>query len=241
MGMPVSALARGESAHSPGAQSAVAAVFEELGEVDRVFSPYRSDSAVTALNRGSLVLAQCPAVVRAVAELCEQARSMTDGLFDARRPDGSWDPSGYVKGWAVQRALRHLAAVPGLDWCLNAGGDVAVVCPSGLGFTVGIADPTDPARIAARVRCADGAVATSGTGERGEHLYDPRTGRPAGSPWASVTVVGPDLAVADVLATAAFVAGTEWTTVVSARPGYHALAVAPDRTQSATAGWPGCG
>lgn len=239
MGMPISALARGEAAHSPGAHAAVHAVFAELAEVDRDFSPYRTDSAVTALKRGSVALAQCPPQVRAVAELCEQARELTGGLFDARRPDGSWDPSGYVKGWAVQRASRHLGAVPGLDWCLNAGGDVVLVCPSGQPFTVGIADPTDRTRIAAKVQCAAGAVATSGTGERGEHLYDPRTGRLTDSPWASVTVLGPDLAVADVLATAAFVAGEDWAGIVSASPGYSGLAVAPNRTMVATAGWPG--
>jgi thiamine biosynthesis lipoprotein len=56
------------------------------------------------------------------------------------------------------------------------------------------------------------AVATSGTYERGLHVIDPRTGRPAGR-LRSVTVVGRDLAVADAYATAAVAmgeAGLRW-------------------------------
>jgi FAD:protein FMN transferase len=51
-------------------------------------------------------------------------------------------------------------------------------------------------------------VATSGTVARGPHIWDPRTGAPAAT-LASVTVAGPTLTFADVLATAVFVEGAE--------------------------------
>lgn len=236
MGLPVSVLARGTDAGSQDA--AVRAVFAELVAVDAVFSPYRADSVVSRLARGELTLAGCDTQVQDVAARCLLARERTGGLFDAARPDRRWDPSGLVKGWAVERAARHLAAVPGVDWCLNAGGDVVVVSPSGEDFVVGIEDPSNPARLAAVAPCRGGGVATSGTAARGEHLYDPRTGAPAAGV-ASVTVVGPSLETADVLATAAFVAGARALEVVEAVPGYEALRIDLHGRLAGTTGWTG--
>jgi thiamine biosynthesis lipoprotein len=241
MGLPVSLLARGDASSSPAAAAAVEQVYTELRHVDAVFSPYKQDSQVSRLGRGELAWEDCDPEVVAVAARCEAARERTGGLFDARRPDGTWDPSGLVKGWAAERATRHLAAVPGLDWCLNAGGDVAVLCPSGEPFAVGIQDPRDPARVAAVVRRSAGAVATSGTAVRGAHLYDPRGGGAAAATWSSVTVVGDSLETADVLATAAFVAGHGWLEVLARAAGYEALALAPDGSPVTTPGWPGTG
>jgi thiamine biosynthesis lipoprotein len=237
MGLPISVLARGSEAHSAAAERAVAAVFAELVEVDRVFSPYRPDSDVSRLAARALTLAGCAPVVGEVAARSEQARALTGGLFDATRPDGTWDPSGLVKGWATERAFAHLSGVAGLDWCLNAGGDVVVDCPSARPFTVGIQDPRDAAGVAATVQCVSGGVATSGTAARGAHLYDPRTGTATRSAWLSVTVAGPSLETADVLATAAYVAGDAWRDVVALVPGYEGLGIDGDGT-TMTAGWP---
>jgi thiamine biosynthesis lipoprotein len=238
MGMPISVLGRGAAAHERPAADAVAAVFAELRDVDARFSTYRSDSEVSRLNAGTHARTDASAQVVAVAELCEQARVRTGGLFDATRPDGSWDPSGLVKGWATERAARLLAQVE-LDWCLNAGGDVIVLAPSGTDFGVGIADPRDPTAVVAVVRRATGGVATSGSAARGAHLYDPRTGRAVDGELASVTVSGPSLQVADVLATAAFVAGEDWARLVAGEPGYSGLAVTRDGQLRPTPDWPG--
>jgi thiamine biosynthesis lipoprotein len=236
MGLPVSALARGASARSTAADEAVRAVYAELREVDRVFSPYREDSEVSRLGRGELAWTDASPLVREVAGRCLRAAELTGGLFDATRPDGNWDPSGLVKGWAAERAARLLTAVGDLDWCLNAGGDVVVSCPSGEPFVVGIQDPSDPAAISTSVRCRSGAVATSGTAARGAHLYDPRTGSPATSDWLSVSVIGPSLETADVLATAAFVSGS--LELVEHLDRYDGLAVAADGSLLTTVGWP---
>ncbi|MBC7374620.1 MAG: FAD:protein FMN transferase [Frankiales bacterium] len=238
MGLPVSILARGELACSAGADAAVRAVHAELVEVDAVFSPYRPGSAVSRLGRRELRLLDCPPEVSEVAERCEAARRRTAGAFDSLRPDGAWDPSGLVKGWAVERAARHLAAVP-VDWCLNAGGDVLVLSPSGEPFGVGVQDPRDSAALVTTVQRASGAVATSGTAARGAHLYDPRTGAAALPALLSVTVIGPSLETADVLATAAFVSGDPgWAAVVTAADGYEGLAVSATGQLSATRAWP---
>lgn len=235
MGLPVSLLVRGPAPDSDRVATAVAQVYAELRDVDAVFSLYRSDSTLSRLARGEPVV-RTPEIIE-VEQRCEQARVATGGAFDPRRPDGAWDPSGLVKGWAAERASRHLAALEDHDWCLNAGGDVQVGSPSGEPFMVGIEDPTDRTRVLAVVERRSGAVATSGTAARGAHLYDPATGGPA-QELASVTVVGPSLAAADVLATAAYVRGPAGLALVEAVEDYEALLVGLDGAQCSTTGWP---
>lgn len=238
MGLPISVLARGERALSPDAEGAVRSAFRELIDVDAVFSPYRPDSAVSRLQRGEIALTDCDEEVRDVAGRCEAATELTGGLFNATRPDGTWDPSGLVKGWAAERAARQLAELPDIDWCLNAGGDVVVLSPSGQPFTVGIQDPRDERRVASAVGCSEGAVATSGTTARGAHLYDPRNGAPASTRWLSISVLGPSLEIADVLATSAFVAGDGWKDVVALVTGYAGLGIDVDGGLHGTPAWP---
>jgi thiamine biosynthesis lipoprotein len=241
MGLPISVLARGDQARSVEADDAVRAVFRELVEVDAVFSTYKPDSAVSRLARAEIGIADCGDEVRRVAERCAWAKELTGGLFDATRPDGVWDPSGLVKGWAAERAARHLAEVADVDWCLNAGGDVVVLSPSGQPFTVGIQDPRDVGSVAAAVPCSSGAVATSGTAARGAHLYDPRTASPAANRWLSVSVLGPSLETADVLATAAFIAGDGWPDVLAVLPGYAGLGIDAQGAAHHTPRWPTAG
>ncbi|TCC21555.1 FAD:protein FMN transferase [Kribbella sindirgiensis] len=237
MGLPVSVLARGEGAGSSGADTAVREVFAEMVEVDRAFSPFRDASAVSLLARGEVSWDRVDPVVREVADRCVAARELTGGLFDADVPRGRWDPSGLVKGWAVERAGERLRKISDVDWCLNAGGDVLVVCPSGAPFMVGIQDPRDPSGVAAVLPRTGGSVATSGTAARGAHLYDPRTGRAVRTRWMSVSVSGPSLEYADVLATAAFVAADDWPRVVGSLPGYEGLGILADGNLFATSGW----
>jgi thiamine biosynthesis lipoprotein len=237
MGLPISMLARGDRAQSPEADRAVRAVFRELVDVDVLFSLYKPDSELSRLGRGEIGWDDVDHDVRDVAERCARATELTGGLFDATRPDGTWDPSGLVKGWAAERASRHLAEVA-VDWCLNAGGDVLVLSASGQPFTVGIQDPRDVRRVAAAVPCSAGAVATSGTAARGAHLYDPRDGSPASSRWRSITVRGPSLETADMLATAAFIGGDAWRDVVDLVPGYDGLGIDADGALHGTSGWP---
>lgn len=228
MGLPVSILVRGDGARSDTVDAAVQLAYADLRGADARFSPYLSDSEVSRLARAE-VFEPSPDLLE-VQRLCEQAHTLTGGAFDARTPLGVWDPSGLVKGWAAERASTRLFDL-GVDWCLNAGGDVVVDCPSGAPFRVGIQDPRDQQAIAAVAVRVAGAVATSGTSTRGAHLYDPSTGKPSTSV-ASVTVTGPSLLWADVLATAAFVRGVE---VLPG--GYQALVIALDGSHTATTGW----
>ena len=157
------------------------------------------------LRRGEIGLEEAPPEVTDVLELCRRARVATDGWFDPWAMPGGVDPTGLVKGWAVERALDEFrrAGVPAA--MINAGGDIAVYGQPAPGqpWRIGIQHPLAADRILLTADLAGaGAVATSGSYERGEHLLDPHSGRPT-SVLLSATVIGHDLAFADALATGA--------------------------------------
>ena len=213
MGMPISLALRGRHVSDAAAEEAWQEARGVLDRADRTFSTYRHDSVVSRLDRGELGIDDCSDEVGEVLALGERARLESGGAFDVRRPDAAGvehlDPSGVVKGWAVDRAAEPLRRLADTDFCLSAGGDM--VCHTVTGappWRVGIEDPHNPSRIVAMVPVANGAVATSGLAHRGAHVVDARTGR-VPTALASVTVVGPDLVWADIDATAAFALGEE--------------------------------
>jgi thiamine biosynthesis lipoprotein len=243
MGLPISVHLRGPDLSSSRTGQHVAAVFAELRHADRVLSPYRDDSDLSRWQGRELELSAADPLLPAVLTVCAQARHRTGGYFDPRGlpdPRGGaprYDPSGLVKGWAVQRAAGHLAGL-GYDWCVNAGGDVLVdTAPGGSPWRIGIEDPTDVSRVARVVTVGSGAVATSGTVHRGAHLIDPYTRTPA-TAMRAVTVLGPSLLWADVYATAAAVRGPGALPWLAGLDGYEALLVERGGTVRTTAGWP---
>ncbi|GAC1608194.1 MAG: FAD:protein FMN transferase [Mycobacteriales bacterium] len=233
MGMPASILLRGDDVDR--AAETVASAFADLHRIDAVFSTYRDDSDICRIRRRELVVADADPMVLEVIALCERARVLTEGWFDVDLP-GGLDPSGLVKGWAIERVLERLSHLPGLDVCVNVAGDVAVRT-RGVPFVAGVEDPRDRTALVAAVRLVSGGLATSGTAARGEHILDPRTGRPAPGP-ASVSVLGPSLMWADVYATATFArgGGLGW---LARQSSYAGLVVHHDGRLQTTPGWPG--
>ncbi|MEN2740310.1 FAD:protein FMN transferase [Microbacterium sp. X-17] len=214
MGTAVSIHVIGERCGEEPVAAAAEGCFAELRDVERVFSTYRDDSDISRVRRGELALPDADPRVSVVAARCRVARIATGGRFSAWWR-GWFDPTGFVKGWSVEEAARRhlepLLAAPGVVAAgINAGGDLRVFTAGDADWTwrIGIADPRTPGGVIATLELRDGAVATSGTAERGEHIVDPRTGR-RGSGVRSATVVADDLATADVWATTAVVAGGE--------------------------------
>jgi thiamine biosynthesis lipoprotein len=216
-------------------------LFDWLRWVDATFSTYKDDSEISRINRGELRREDAHPHVRQVLERCEQLRDETDGYFDMRTPTGSIDPSGLVKGWAVDRAAAILADAGLHNYAVNAGGDMRVrgrAVPE-LAWRVGIQHPLDAQQVAAVIEtAAELAIATSGAYARGEHVWDPHTGRPP-SGILSVTIVGRVLATADAYATAAFAMGPELAPHWTARlEGYEAMTILSDETVFKTGGFP---
>jgi thiamine biosynthesis lipoprotein len=233
MGMPISLALRGRHAADAWGRAAWAEVMVSLRRADEVFSTYRPDSAISRLGRGEITLADCPPEVTDVLDLGERARRTSGGAFSVYlpRPDGATvlDPSGVVKGWAAERAADALRVLPETGFCLSAGGDL--VCRTedadAAPWRIGIEDPRDRQRLVAVVPVVDGAVATSGSAHRGQHVVDARTGRPPFGV-ASVTVVSPSLTEADVDATSAYAQGLAAATWLASRPGRSGLVVWAD-------------
>lgn len=238
MGLPVSVLVRGGAARTPRVEQVVTALYDDLRHADHVFSTYRTDSEVSRLRAGTLS-GPSPALTEVLA-LCEQARQRTQGWFDPWLPDAHGvrrlDPSGLVKGWAVERAAQRLHDLSGHDWIVNAGGDVLAHAVSEP-WRIGVEDPRDRSRVLAVVTVRSGAIATSGSVARGPHVLVPATGAPARG-LLSATVVGPSLTHADVEATAAFAQGPHALPRLEAA-GLHALLVQPDGSTCTTPGFPG--
>jgi thiamine biosynthesis lipoprotein len=233
MGMPVSVALRGRHADTATGHRAWTAVLAQLRAVDRTFSTYRDDSIINQLDRGELDLDQCPGEVVEVLDLGREAERQSDGAFSIYLPTEGGrrrlDPSGVVKGWAVERASHLLSDLDDTDFCLSAGGDM--VCHTAdierPDWRIGIENPRNPRMLIAVVPIRSGAVATSGTAHRGQHLMDARTGlRVQGV--ASVTVIGPSLTWADIDATAAYARDVDAAAWLSGRPGRTGFIVWPD-------------
>jgi thiamine biosynthesis lipoprotein len=184
-------------------------------DVDRDFSTYKDGSWVSRLRRGEVAIADCPDDVRDVWDLCLRAKDLSDGAFDPWAVAGGFDPSGLVKGWAADAAADILVAVGVGHVQVNAAGDLAlrggwfdsaagVVKP----WSIGVVNPDDRAEIVKVYEITDGAIATSGTYERGAHIHDPLNGLIAIGA-KSATVVGPEGWLCDAMATAVMVAGQD--------------------------------
>ena len=202
-----------------------------------MFSTYRPGSEVSRLDRGELREEDASPDVRLVLDLCRRYAHATGGWFSARIA-GRLDPSGLVKGWAIDRACGILERHGARHYLVSAGGDVAARGHSGAGepWRVGIRHPVERSRVTRVVLAADLAVATSGTYEKGCHVLDPWTGRPA-TDVVSVTVVGSDIVEADVHATAALAMGRRGLELVEALDGYEGYAITPDLRASWTPGF----
>jgi thiamine biosynthesis lipoprotein len=199
-----------------------------LHHVDATFSTYRLDSPISQLGLGLATLEEMTDEVIGMLALCEDLYDDTAGAFDAwmvPAPNGSHlDPSGVVKGWSIERAAVILERHGARNFCINAGGDIAVRghVSGSEPWRIGIRHPSEGDKSAAVVEAAGRlAIATSGTYERGAHIIDPATGEPTADV-ASVTIVGPDLTFVDAYATAVFVMGLDGLTWLAERHPDHA-------------------
>lgn len=222
---------------------AVLAGVAALHDADRTFSTYRPDSAVSRLRAGSCHPEDVPPEVADVRVRCAAATELTRGWFDPWAMPGGFDPTGLVKGWAAQRALREMTRFGVWHAVVNAGGDVAVIgdasgTADGSGWVIGIQDPFRPSELLAAVSSLGQCVATSGAYERGPLAIDPFSGRTVHR-LASATVVAADLAVADACSTAAAAHGPEAIDWLVQADGVEALLVTPDGDLLTTPGWPG--
>lgn len=188
------------------ADQAAHAAWASLERDEARFNRFRPGSEISRVNAGELELDEASPELTQVIQLGLAAEVRSGGAFSIRDTPGTIDLNGIVKGWAADRALAAVRAEGCPDACLNAGGDIIVT---------GSPRPGEPWRIGVRspgggllttLALREGACASSGTWERGEHIRDARTGRPARE-LQLATVLAGDLTTADTLATAVFALG----------------------------------
>ena len=199
-------------------QQACLAAMRHIHEADQTFSLYKPESPLSRLARGEISVAQCPEVVSKIWDECEDWERTTDGWFSAFTPQHTFDPSGLVKTWAAHSAADALLAAGITDFSMNAGGDIWVADgasrPSD--WRVAISKPVSIAGADSGVLTAVDlagteyrAVCTSGSAERGQHIWDPKAPeRASATELVQVSVIAKDLVTADVWATAAFAHGS---------------------------------
>jgi thiamine biosynthesis lipoprotein len=242
MGMPVGIDIRDECAHDePALTTAVIdRCFDELRDADETFSLWRDDTPMARLSAGASTLADMPVEVIEVLRECVLAGRRTGGLFRARTPHGRVDPAGLVKAWAVERVGALLLQASLRHWCVNAAGDVLAhgQARPGEGWSVGIVDPRQRERLVDTLILTVGAVATSGSAERGDHIWAPSASA-SSREVLSVSVTARSIVEADVLATAAVARGRDAAAWLGEFPGVEGLVVLADGSLEATSGWPG--
>ena len=185
MGMPVTV----EVADAGATAELIERVFAYFEYIDATFSTYKPSSEISRINRGELAIAQASADMRTIFRLAEQTRGETAGYFAIAR-DGGYDPSGIVKGWAIDRAADILRDGGCANFYVDAGGDVQLAGHNAEGqdWRVGIRNPFNLHEIVKALALTDCGVATSGTSIRGQHIYDPN--RP-GQPLTESVWIGP--------------------------------------------------
>lgn len=197
-------------------------LFSYLDSVDSKFSTYKETSEINRFNRGELTNKELSDDLKEIFRLSEMYRIMTSGYFDIRRPTGGIDPSGIVKGWAINNLFLSLKKRGFRNFYIDCGGDLGISGLSALGkpWRVGIRHPREKDKIVKKISVVNGGVATSGTYERGTHIYNPLSGKSADE-IVSMTVIGPDVLSADVYATAAFAMGTNGIYFLESLPGFE--------------------
>lgn len=234
MGMPVTVCINHDHAHDDD----VIVVARRFEEINQRFSPYLATSEVSRFNNRTLSADEMSDEFVMILERCDQTTLETEGFFDAFR-DGHYDPSGLVKGWAIEQASDLLLDRGFEHFCIDAGGDIRAF---GLNadrqpWQIGIRNPFRREEIVKVLAISNRGVATSGTAVRGDHIYDPHHGNALGTDLVSLTVVAPTVYDADRLATAAFAMGDDALTFLAAQRDCDAYAISASGIASMTIGF----
>lgn len=213
-------------------------IFGYFSYIDETFSTYKNSSEISRINRGELTRDDWSDDMKAIFTLAETAREKTAGYFDIKKPGGGYDPSGIVKGWAIQNAAAIIVDAGFKNFYIDAGGDIQTsgVDEKSNPWHVGVKNPFKQDEIVKTVLASGHGIATSGTYIRGSHIYDPKTGKPADT-FVSMTVIGENILDVDLLATAAFAMGTQGIHFVEQVPGFEGYAIDAKGIATMTSGF----
>jgi len=232
MGMPITIMVNDDDVNP----SQLDEVFDFFHYVDDTYSPFKETSVVSAINNGDMLPADYSRELRDILALAEATTEETGGYF-ALWHKGTFDPSGIVKGWAIQEAAAMLSQLAS-NYYVEAGGDIQVNGdgPSGDGWEIGVRNPFDRIENVAIVTLHNAAIATSGTAIRGQHIYNPFDSTPL-TEIVSMSVVAPRIVDADRMATAAFAMGRKGIHFLEGRDTYEGFMIDATKQTTQTTGW----
>jgi FAD:protein FMN transferase len=202
-------------------------VFAYFDAVDKRFSTYRDDSEICAFNRKEIAEYDLSVEMRDVFAVVRATEIATDGFFNMHKADGTVDPSGIVKGWAIRNAAQILTSAGLQNYFIDAGGDIQSSGKNEDGefWRVGIRSPFHLSEVIKIVAPRGQGIATSGNYVRGDHIYNPHMRQQKLTDVVSLTVIGPDVLEADRFATAAFAMGEDGVYFIETLPGFEAYQV----------------
>lgn len=217
MGMPIIV----EIVDASAKEADITHIFAYFQAIDETFSTYKEHSEISKINRGELQEAEYSDQMKTILALSEQTKQETQGYFDIYR-NGTADPSGIVKGWAILQTARMLHEAGYTSFYIDAGGDVQVVGQKGgHPWRIGIRNPFNRNENIKVLTLTDKGIATSGTAIRGQHIYNPHQPQTPLSDIVSLTVIGPNVYEADRFATAAFAMGKRGIYFIEQLPGFE--------------------
>jgi len=214
-------------------------VFSYFHCIDDKFSTYKEESEISKINRKELEEENWSGDMREIFALSKKTKEETNGFFDIKTPGGEYDPSGIVKGWAIWNAAKIIEKNGFHNFYVEAGGDIQTSGNNekGMPWRVGIKSPFNKKEIVKVISVSGEGVATSGIYERGEHIYNPKTGGNAPKNIVSLTVVGPNIYEADRFATAAFAMGAGGINFIENLDGLEGYMIDDKGTATMTSGF----
>lgn len=213
-------------------------VFALFKSLDAQFSPFKKTSEVSRLNSQDLSFEDVSEEMKEVLSLAEQTKKETQGFFDVFQGD-YFNPSGIVKGWAIQKLAKLLKRKGFTNFYIDAGGDVEVCGKNSQDefWRVGIRNPNNHEEIVKVIQLAGGGVATSGTAVRGQHIYNPHEPNRLITDILSMTVIASQIVDADRFATAAFAMGARGIAFIEEQPDLEGYMIDKDGVATYTSGF----
>ena len=208
----------------------VEGVFKYLRWVDEKFSPFKKTSEVSKYNRGE----EYSKGLVEILSLCEKTKKQTNGYFDIKKFDGTIDPSGLVKGWAIYQGAQILKKKGYNNFFVDVAGDAEII---GKKWKWGIRNPFNKSEIVKVLSLSNCGIATSGTYERGQHVWNPITKSSEITDIISISVIGQNVYEADRFATAAFAMGRDGISFIESKKNLEGYMIDKDGVATYTTGF----
>lgn len=214
-------------------------IFSYFEKIDKRFSVYKENSEISKINREELSENEWGSEMKEVFGLAEKTKKETNGFFDIRKPDGKYDPSGIVKGWAIRQAANIFKKEGYKNFYVEAGGDIEACGRNHKDkpWQIGIRNPFKTNEIVKKLSIKNRGVATSGIYARGEHIYNPKNPSEKIKDIVSLTVIGPNVYEADRFATACFAMGKNGIYFLESLPGLEGYMIDQNGIATFTSGF----